>query len=916
MAQIDASGMTTGYSAFLSDNIDHDTFLSATAFDYQWETTSGFHIAALSFAGNITSGPIGGTVNAINIGDSSGNPTLSITGIHVNLASIVDTSDAAAMQEKFWEAMLAGATTVIMPNAQSATFDMMGDFVHVNTGTTKSGANDTFTGQSITMHGTVAGDAMAVDANATLNGGDDTFTNVVADNIVGDVGNGFGAAAVVGVVNGGDDTISLTDPSFSTTFILQNVLGDVDQAAPGSIVNGGDDHITLTNLGGVNLIAGDVATGLGATKGGNDIIDFETTIAGRNFGSATNVMGDTSNVDASGGTFTARGGNDSITLNNINVTTVSGDFYSENDATTFGGDDTISIAGTFPLTTPPPPFQITPFLTLVTGDAYAANGTHAFTGGSDQIALTNVTVSSIVGDANSAANLSKFTGGNDTIVYTYDRTNTPASSISIVGDSFNAASDVFVGGTDTITVNLAASVQFAAATIFGDAGSYDAPAIGKFTGGNDTIVANTGPQQAATMYGDAQTLHANDGDFHVTYGNDHLTGGAGNDTIYGDSQSLMLSGSGTIVVNGGTDVLDGRAGNDVLYGGDGIDTAVFSLVQAVFVDLNGIPGSNFQAVGQGNDKLTLIENITGSSKADIIFGEGGNNVLDGAGGADHLAGRDGDDTFIVDNAKDVVSEVAGEGTDTVRTSVSYKLAAGASIETFTTTDQNGTANLKLTGNEIAQTIIGNAGNNTLDGKGGSDLLRGLGGNDTYIVYDAGDDVKEAVGGGTDQVQATVDYVLGAGQEVEQLSTNKASATAAIDLTGNGFGQTIIGNEGSNIINGKAGNDTMSGHGGADTFVFDTALNATTNNDVITDFAPGTDFIQLENAIFDVLPGGTLTNAAFFKGTAAHDASDRVIYDPASGALYYDKDGLGGVAQVQFATLATGLALTHNDIVVT
>jgi Ca2+-binding RTX toxin-like protein len=74
----------------------------------------------------------------------------------------------------------------------------------------------------------------------------------------------------------------------------------------------------------------------------------------------------------------------------------------------------------------------------------------------------------------------------------------------------------------------------------------------------------------------------------------------------------------------------------------------------------------------------------------------------------------------------------------------------------------------------------------------------------------------------------------------------------------------------------------------------------------------TDTIRLENAVFTGLAGGVLAAAAFFKGSAAHDADDRVIYNPVNGALLFDKDGLGGAAAVRFATVSTGLAMTNAD----
>ena len=61
--------------------------------------------------------------------------------------------------------------------------------------------------------------------------------------------------------------------------------------------------------------------------------------------------------------------------------------------------------------------------------------------------------------------------------------------------------------------------------------------------------------------------------------------------------------------------------------------------------------------------------------------------------------------------------------------------------------------------------------------------------------------------------------------------------------------------------------------------------------------------------------GVLASGAFWIGSAAHDADDRIIYNPNSGALFFDKDGTGGSAAVRFATVSAGLSMTNNDFVV-
>ena len=85
--------------------------------------------------------------------------------------------------------------------------------------------------------------------------------------------------------------------------------------------------------------------------------------------------------------------------------------------------------------------------------------------------------------------------------------------------------------------------------------------------------------------------------------------------------------------------------------------------------------------------------------------------------------------------------------------------------------------------------------------------------------------------------------------------------------------------------------------------------------LVARFSHTYDTMRLENAVFTALPAGYLSSAAFFNGGAAHDATDRIIYNVATGALSYDPDGTGAAAPVQFAVLGTGLNVTANDFYV-
>ncbi len=396
---------------------------------------------------------------------------------------------------------------------------------------------------------------------------------------------------------------------------------------------------------------------------------------------------------------------------------------------------------------------------------------------------------------------------------------------------------------------------------------------------------------------------------------ENLTGGSAADTFIGDGFDNVLKGGF------GIDVLDGQGGND---------TADFSdKGAAVAAVLNGGATVTVTVGGIAEDTLANIENLIGGLGADILTGDALANILSGNdnndilnGGldtaADTLIGGLGSDTYIIGSSNDAVIEALGEGAaDRVQARVSYALGTGADIEFLETVNPVSTAAINLTGNELAQTIIGNTGANVLIGGGDTDTLSGLGGNDNYGVDSASDIVIEALGGGADRIFTSVNYTLAAGQEIEILSTNNNAGTAAIILTGNAFGNSLIGNAGANLLLGGSGNDTLTGLNGADTFLFNTALNAATNHDTITDFVVADDTIRLENAIFTLLAATGTLAAGLFKdlSLAAQDVDDVIVYDRATGDLIFDTNGLAIGGETLFADVTNGTALTFADFVV-
>ena len=225
--------------------------------------------------------------------------------------------------------------------------------------------------------------------------------------------------------------------------------------------------------------------------------------------------------------------------------------------------------------------------------------------------------------------------------------------------------------------------------------------------------------------------------------------------------------------------------------------------------------------------------------------------------------------------------------------------SGAGIETTTMQATIGSKNVKLdlidpaTGNSgpppseppppASNVIAGTASGETLNGTAGADTIQGLGGDDR-LYGQSGNDRLE---GGSGR-----DYLYGS--------------------TG---GDTLLGGDGNDRLYGGAGSDVLTGGANRDGFFFDTSLGAS-NIDKIMDFSTVDDTIDLENAIFTAFrSSGTMSSSAFYVGAAAHDSTDRIIYNSDTGALSYDPDGTGSAAAVQFAELSTKLALTYQDFLI-
>lgn len=385
-------------------------------------------------------------------------------------------------------------------------------------------------------------------------------------------------------------------------------------------------------------------------------------------------------------------------------------------------------------------------------------------------------------------------------------------------------------------------------------------------------------------------------------------GGVDEDTISNIENVFGGSGDDTLTGDGLANFFRGGAGDDTLDGAGGVDTADFSdKVGPVVVTLNGATAATVTIGGSVEDTVRRIENVVGGSYADRLTGDavpnrlvggGGNDILRGGGGRDTLDGGVGIDTADYrDKTAAVVVTLSGATTATV--------TVGGALDDNIRNIENvygGSAADSLTGDDAANFLSGFTGDDILRGGLGADTLDGWGGIDTADYRDKTAAVVVTLAGAT---SATV-TVGGTAEDTIRYVENVLGGSGADTLTGDGK---------ANLFAGGLGNDTLTGAAGADTFRFDTTLNGSTNVDNITDFAV-VDTIALENAVFTGLAAGTLAASAFHIGVSAADAADRIIYNDVTGALYFDKDGAGATAAIQFANLAPSLALTNADFVVT
>ncbi len=386
--------------------------------------------------------------------------------------------------------------------------------------------------------------------------------------------------------------------------------------------------------------------------------------------------------------------------------------------------------------------------------------------------------------------------------------------------------------------------------------------------GNDSIIGGGGGDAIYGDDNDADTSEDGNDTLRGGAGNDYIVGNGGNDSIFGDGGDDFIS-----ALDGQTDTIDGGSGTDRSQISGGDDDVITNVEQDQSI-INAQNLNGFYAVFDGttgNDVLTISQ-----SGEFYTFVLNGLNIVVTQDELQRFSGFQNN----TDNLNGLVVRL-GNGNDRVTVLTATTLRLEIFGDNGNDTIEGGPGNELLYGGDGNDTLLGNAGNDSITGGSGSDFLSGGKGNDTL----EGDYIDNRIGsafgnlgadtltGGTGidvgtyenrnlpgGVIVTLDNLANDGfiNENDDIRTDIEVVVGTRnndEISGSGAGQTLIG---------LGGNDTLRGLGGNDLLIGD---------DITSDFAGGNDSLEGGSGN-DTLSGGEeLSDSDTLRGGDGYDFVD-------------------------------------------
>ncbi len=398
------------------------------------------------------------------------------------------------------------------------------------------------------------------------------------------------------------------------------------------------------------------------------------------------------------------------------------------------------------------------------------------------------------------------------------------------------------------------------------------------------------------------------------------TGGAGVDFIKNVENIVGSKYNDKLTGDAGDNNLNGGLGNDIMTGGDGNDyyvaTAGDVIVEAADEGTDTVETKTDYILGANLENLVMKSgsfNGTGNGLANTITGNTSANIIDGGlntSGFDTMEGGSGNDTYIVNNNLDVITETSTGGTDTAF------IMATAGVHTLSNNVEIvrlvGAASVDASDSEVTTaTIYAGTGANTITGSGGTlsyeyGATRGV-----TVSLALGTVAQTTVGSGSDTITAGSFSNL-TGSRFNDTLTSSANGGTVKGLAG---ADTLISSSADATLDGGAGNDTynlgefgattLKDSGGSDTVLATSSVNLTQSG--------STSIENLElTASTGTITGTGNTLANTLTANASGTANITLVGGAGNDTYFVNNTGTGAVSITEASSAGTDSVFSSVD----